>query len=119
MYDTGTSTWDEVVGEAISHPYTSLSFTKTGLTVGTDYKFRVRAENVHGFGDYSDEVVIRADDKPSKMNAVSTVVNGLNVVITWAYPPTDNGSAVTKYKVLIQESDGVTFTEDTTNCDGS
>ena len=117
MYDAATSAWVEVVGE--TNPWTSLSFTKTALTVGTDYRFRIRSENVHGFGAYSDEAVIRADDKPSKMNAVSTAVNGLNVVVTWAYPPTDNGSAVTAYKVSLLASDGITYTEDAVNCDGS
>ena len=37
-----------MVGETISHPYTTLSYTKTGLTAGTTYKFRLRAENALG-----------------------------------------------------------------------
>lgn len=119
MFDSSTSQWVELVGESISYPYTDLSFTKTGLTTGTDYRFKIRAKNVHGFGDYSEEITIRADDKPSKMNAVSTTISGLNAVITWAYPPSDNGSEITAYKIFLLQEDGSTYTEETVHCDGS
>ena len=119
IYDSGSGSWTEVVGETISYPFTDLTFTQTGLTTGVDYRFRVRAKNVHGFGAYSDEITIRADDKPSKMNAVSTSVSGLNAVITWSYPPSDNGSPVTAYKVLVLQKDGAIFTEQVEHCDGS
>lgn len=63
MYNTGTTDWDELVGETT--PFTDLTYTKTGLTVGTDYIFRLRAENIHGFGPYTSEVTIRADEVPA------------------------------------------------------
>jgi hypothetical protein len=63
MYNTGTSVWDELFGE--TNPFTTLTHTKTGLNVGTDYRFRIRASNVHGFGPFTDEVTIRADEVPA------------------------------------------------------
>lgn len=39
MYNTGTSAWNELVGKTA--PFTGLTYTKTGLTVGTDYRFRI------------------------------------------------------------------------------
>jgi hypothetical protein len=53
------------------------------------------------------------------MNAVSTTISGLNAVITWAYPPSDNGSEITAYKIFILQEDGSTYTEETVHCDGS
>jgi hypothetical protein len=63
MYNTATTSWSELVGDTTA--FTGLTYTKTGLTVGTDYRFRLRAENVHGFGPYTDEVTIRADEVPA------------------------------------------------------
>ena len=69
--------------------------------MGTDYSFRVRASNVHGFGQYSDIVVIRADDKPGIPAMVSTQANGLEVDFAWSAPTSDNGSSITAYTLLI------------------
>ena len=69
--------------------------------MGTDYAFRVRASNVHGFGEYSDTVVVRADDKPGVPSSVTTTANGLNVDFAWNAPTSDNGSPITIYKLFI------------------
>lgn len=110
--------WDEVVGDASD--FTLLTYAVTTLTTGTDYRFRVRAENLHGFGEYSDEVVVRADDTPAQIDPVTTTVDGQFVTVAWGVPE-DNGSAITAYRIKIEESDGATFTEEPTYvyCDGS
>jgi hypothetical protein len=33
--------------------------------------------------------------------------------------PTENGAEITSYTILVVTSDGLTFVEDSTNCDGS
>jgi hypothetical protein len=59
-----SNTWVSLVG-GDSNYNTQLEWTEAGLTTGQDYKFRVRASNTFGWGDYSDEVTIRADDFPA------------------------------------------------------
>jgi hypothetical protein len=38
--------------------------------------------------------------------------------MSWS-APYENGSIITSYQVLLRHVDGVSFTEDLTNCDGS
>jgi len=63
MQDLISSQWVSIIGA--SSDYLLLTYIKTGLVTGTDYKFRIRARNMHGFGPYSDVVTIRADDVPA------------------------------------------------------
>jgi hypothetical protein len=55
--------WQSIVGG--SSAYTLLSYVQAGLITGTDYKFRIRASNSFGWGEFSDEVTIRADEVPA------------------------------------------------------
>jgi hypothetical protein len=73
----------------------------TGATRGKDYTFRIRASNVHGFGEFSNSVIVRADDKPGVPSSVMTSADGLNVIFTWSAPVSDNGSPITIYKLTI------------------
>ena len=56
---------------------------------------------MHGFGDYSDSVVVRADDKPGAPSQVLTTANGLNVDLVWSAPTSNNGSAISEYRLSI------------------
>jgi hypothetical protein len=65
--DTGNSAitayqlyWDNGSGTSSLLVYsgTGTTTTVTGLSSGTSYKFKVRAQNVYGFGSYSSEVTI-------------------------------------------------------------
>lgn len=40
------------------------------------------------------------------------------MIISWT-PPSDNGAEITSYTISIRQSDGVTFTVDSVDCDGS
>lgn len=71
-----------------------------------------------GYSGFSNEVEIRAAGVPATPDAPVTTVNGANVDITWVAPD-DNGSPITAYRIMIQHADGVTYSEDTTDCDGS
>lgn len=116
MFDTGSNSWVEVVGQ--TSPFTLLTYTKTGLTTGVNYSFRIRCSNIHGFGSYSDVIVIRADDRPAQPSQVTTTVDLSNVKITWTVPVT-NGAPITGYQILILQQDGVTYSENLAFCDGS
>lgn len=67
QWDKGSSglTWQTLIGEA---PYsTSESYTITGnLVAGRVYKFRYRARNIYGWGEYSDQGDILAAAIPSQ-----------------------------------------------------
>ena len=54
--NTNSAEWENLKG--FSSNDLSLSLVKTGLIINTSYKFRYRAKNIFGWGDYSDEVVL-------------------------------------------------------------
>lgn len=64
-WDSGTSgaTWTVLVG--VSTDSTDTSYTlSSGITTGDDYLFRARAKNAFGWGDYSNEISLKAADEP-------------------------------------------------------
>jgi len=66
QWDSGTSgvTWTDVVGLAPAYTSTSIILT-TGITAGTTYRVKVRAQNVFGWGDFSSYQSIKAASTPS------------------------------------------------------
>lgn len=110
MYGEPTNVWQSVVG-GDSNFYTDLFWIENGLITGTDYRFRIRASNEFGWGEYSDEVTIRADEVPAQILPVTTTVQTIYIKIAWDIPSTDNGSPLLEYKILIQAKDSVTYAE--------
>lgn len=53
---------------------------------------------------------------PNTPNAPTTQNSGVNIVIDWT-APSDNGSAITAYKIEIKH--GTSFTTELSNCDGT
>ena len=93
-------------------------YTVTGLTAGVTYKFKVQARNTEGSSAYSAEVEILAAQAPSAPLTPTTTISGSNVIVNWS-APTNNGSPILGYLILIRQSDLTTFSADQTNCDGS
>ena len=114
-WDQGTSSWAELVGQTT--PYTSLSYSKTGLTAGTVYKFRLRAKNSIGFGPYSNEVSMTPSAVPGAPT-VTTSTDTIHAKISWTLPAT-NGASITAYKIYVRKSDLTTFYIESTYCDGT
>ena len=110
--------WTEWFGYTTDQTLTSA--TVTGLTPNTAYKFKVAAENIHGWGTDSALSALQTTDTDvpdAPTNVLTTVSSsGLGVDITWN-AITANGAAVTKVKVTIKHQDG-TYTSETVNCDG-
>jgi hypothetical protein len=69
--------WDSASGNTNVIASQNLKLTKllTGLLRGQDYKFKVRAENVYGYGEFSDVVTIRASYVPDTMLPVSSIIS--------------------------------------------
>ena len=55
---------------------------------------------------------------PDIPSAPTTTINQASIIITWPLP-FNGASAITAYTVRIRESDGATFTEDVTHCNGA
>lgn len=115
-YDQGTSTWTTLQGDPTDSTLTTYSLT--GLTAGTAYAFRVTAQNDIGNGPTSSEVSITPMAVPDTPSAPTVTLDEPYAKISWS-APTDNGSTITAYTITIIQSDGSTFTEETTYCDGS
>jgi hypothetical protein len=78
----------------------------------------VQSRNAWSYSDFTSEIVILAAEKPSVPLAPTTSWSNDQVTIVWQ-TPASNGAEITSYQILIRQSDGLTFSEDLTNCDGS
>jgi hypothetical protein len=85
---------------------------------GENYKFKVRARNSVGFSEDSNETIIRAAALPDVPTDVQTVLIDGYIVVSWT-EPYDGGSPISAYEILIQHDDGVQYSQDLVNCDGS
>lgn len=96
VWDAGTGTTDQnVIGFNNMFTGTQISVTDN-LVVGNPYKFRVRAKNIYGWSDFSDEAIIYAYDFPAQPAIMTTAVVGASIRFTFV-PPNSNGSLITAY----------------------
>jgi hypothetical protein len=113
-WDNGTSTWS-----LVTNGISTLSYTKTGVTAGLTYQFKVSARNAVGSSPQSSAFSIVAANVPSQPAAPTTALEGgqTNVIVSWTLP-FNGGSSITAYKVYVQAAD-LTWQQDNTNCNGS
>ena len=95
---------------------TSREYIAYPLTTGLEYRFKVRARNIQGFGDFSDAVTILTAQIPDTPDVPSTVFAPDTVTVTWTQPD-DRGSPITGYDVYIMRSDG-RYSFELTDCNG-
>lgn len=101
---SGSGSWTTLGGLSPSSLVTQ--YTVTGLTNGQLYDARCRAQNLHGWGDYSDVSTLLAAEVPVKISPPATSTHsGSQVVIAWT-KPADGGSPITGYTVLFKTSSG-------------
>ena len=115
---TGGETWTTLIGD---NPYsTSVTYTYSSglIESGRIYKFRYRAKNVFGWGEFSEQGDILAAAEPGQMDQVTVTSVGTDVKIAWT-PPEENGSAITAYKIVIQTQEPLVYEESLTYCDGT
>ena len=79
------------------------------------YKFRYRAKNIYGWGEYSDEAVIVPSQKPDRPDPVACLLVSTNVMLQWQEPE-DYGTAIESYDVQFLTHDGVSMSSDDTYC---
>jgi hypothetical protein len=114
-WDNGSGTTGIALLDALA---TSVSVP--GLTGGVTYRFKVRARNVYGAGSFSPELAVLASDLPDKADIPAVTIGSSEtaVTVTWVEPG-DHAAAIDAYEILFLLSDGVTFSTETTYCDGS
>lgn len=66
--------WTDLYGVGPDATQTEFKVT-SDYTRGDTYSFRVRAANIHGFGQWSDATQIKSAGIPYKMQPVTTVLN--------------------------------------------
>ncbi len=74
--------------------------TPAGLTSGTEYTFRVAAENSAGQGDWSAEAAGSPGTAPGRVGNLAATAGNKSLTISWAAPEDDGGTAITGYTVI-------------------
>lgn len=82
---------------------------------GVVYSFKVRAKNIHGWGEWSDQTQIKAAGPPylSPQCMTENKIDG-TILLSW-YNPDNNSEDLTSQEIEIQTYDG-DFLPDPTNC---
>ena len=99
---TGYKIWWGTTSGALSLLTTTgkvLTYTKTGLTNGQNYYFKVSAVNAAGEGALSSEVYATPATVPTAPQSATAVRGDGQVTLTWSVPASNGGSPVTSYKV--------------------
>jgi hypothetical protein len=116
--------WDAGVAEAVT--FTELtdalvtSFTVNAVEGGKTYRFKVRARNIYGYGEYSPVTVVIPDDKPGKTAIATVAVSATTpteVEVSWPLP-NDHSSVIQSYEILFMLANG-DFAKELTRCDGA
>lgn len=113
VWNNGSGLTDIIVSENLES-----SRILSGLIQGTDYVFKTRARNIYGYGEFSDEVTIRAASVPDVMLQVSTFEVGTDILVSWPETP-DGGYQISAYKIELFVTQTATFAEQISVCDGS
>lgn len=112
--------WYSLIG--ISEPILAQSsFTVTnGVLEGQDYKFKVRARNIWGWGPFSPIATIRASTVPNAPTSIITSYDATtgDFKITWSLPK-NNGDVVTEYKIEIYSNPNSAWNTELSTCDGA
>ena len=86
----------------------TAKYEKTGLTVGTEYFFRVRAVNDKGSSDWSvikSVVIGKAPSAPTTWSSTTTAISGDPLILYWVHNSEDESSQT--YAILEIYTNGV------------
>lgn len=105
--DTGNSPitsynlyWNDGTGDADIQVLNALvtSYTFGGISGSLTYKFKVRAQNIYDYGDFSNVTSIVALDVPGKVGIATVTLSGTDVIVDWDEPNT-HYSSILEYTV--------------------
>ncbi len=103
-FDQGTNTWTP-----FAFGIAQTSFTATGLTAGTTYKFKVQARNIVGYSDISAEISVIAaayPSSPTDLLNVPAITDASNIGLRWT-ATYSGGSVIIDYRVIYDQATGV------------
>ena len=86
-----------------------MTYTKTGVSAGTTYKFKVQARNAAGLGTESAEFSIIAATTPGLSTSLArddVNTSQTQVAFTWSAPASNGGSAVIDYTIMWDQGTG-------------
>ncbi len=87
----------------------ATSYSDTGLTPGTAYTYRIRAENSVGDAEWSNEASETTDAVPDAVSDLTATKDGTNgareIDLAWT-APADNGAAITSYTLQRKSGTG-------------
>jgi len=92
-------TWNVIVADTQT---AQTSHTVSSLTEKTDYYYRVSAINTIGTGSLSNTIQLHTFGPPEAISTVSSTATNISVTLSWT-APFDHGSAITGYKVEVQD----------------
>ncbi|CAG5115701.1 unnamed protein product [Candidula unifasciata] len=97
--EEGSNLWEKVPGIIAKE-----SITAKGLKEGKNYKFRVKAENMYGFGEPLESQKITAKnpfDKPGTPQGPleASEIDGESLTLNWKPPADDGGENIANYIV--------------------
>ena len=118
-YKASLLSWVDLYGVLPSQIDTQFVLTSE-VVPGESYSFKIRAANIHGFGDFSSVVSIKAAGIPSKVETVVTSIDPATggVKIDWETPH-DGQQSITDYMITIANQSGSLMIEDWNNCGGN
>ncbi|XP_049574334.1 neogenin 1a isoform X3 [Syngnathus scovelli] len=109
---------DKSIGNEQDVDVDGLSFTMTGLKKNTQYSFRVVANNKHGPGVSTDDIIVRTlSDVPSAppQNFTLEVQNSKSIMLRWQPPPSNSQNGeITGYKIRYRKGSRRSETAETT-----
>lgn len=79
------------------------TYTVSSLTGGLNYKFKVRARNIYGYGNFSSEFIVAATDFPGKPPIAIVASTSTNVTVTWV-APSSHFAVIDSYQILFRSS---------------
>ncbi|XP_077447826.1 neogenin 1a isoform X12 [Stigmatopora argus] len=109
---------DKSIGNEQDVDVDGVSYTMTGLKKNTQYSFRVVANNKHGPGVSTDDIVVRTlSDVPSAppQNFTLEVQNSKSIMLRWQPPPSNSQNGeITGYKIRYRKGSRRSEAADTT-----
>ncbi len=102
-YSTTLEKWEIVLRLISTTDDIQTSYTDTGRSPGTTYRYRVRNRNVNGWGGWSEvtgttnAVPVQAPAAPTGLTAMAD--GRTKIKLTWTAPSDNGGAAITGYKI--------------------